>query len=154
MNEPWKVSLLGGLRLLCGEQTVTRFKSQRTGALLGYLAYYLRQQSHSREALIELFWPDTSSLEAGRNSLSVALSSLRHQLEPPGTPAGSVLRADRYAIGLNPAAVTTDVQEFEDSLGRAEKTGSATERVQRLSGALALYSGALLPGYYDEWIAP
>ena len=43
-------------------------------------AYHLRQVQ-SREALIELCWSE-SSMESGRASLSVSLSSLRCQLEP------------------------------------------------------------------------
>ena len=57
----------------------------------------------------------------GRHRLSVALSSLRQELEPPGVPDGAVLETDRVLVGLNPATVTTDVAEFEAALrGAAE----------------------------------
>jgi predicted ATPase/DNA-binding SARP family transcriptional activator len=150
MNGPWRITLFGGLCIQQDERVITRFKSQKVGALLAYLAYHLRQ-IHSREVLIDLFWPD-SALEAGRNSLSVALSTLRHQLEPPGTPANAVIRADRFSVGLNPAAVMTDVAEFEKAAHMAAKAASATERMQLLVQAVALYPGRLLPGYYEEWI--
>jgi predicted ATPase/DNA-binding SARP family transcriptional activator len=157
MNQSWRITLLGGLRVERGEeaadkQVITRFKSHKVGGLLAYLAYHLRQ-AHSREVLIEMFWPD-SPPEQGRNSLSAALSSLRSQLEPPGTPAGAVIRADRYSVGLNPATVTTDVAEFQATLKDAAKAGSATERAQCLGRAIDLYQGRLLPGHYDEWITP
>ena len=84
MDAPWRVTLLGSLRLEQGERSITRFYTYKYGALLASLAYY-RDRAHSREALIEMFWPE-GDLKAGRNSLSVALSSLRHQLEPPGVP--------------------------------------------------------------------
>ncbi len=100
MNEPVRINLLGELQVKQGERVITRFKSQKIGALLAYLAFHLHSM-HSREVIIDLFWPE-SALEAGRNSLSVALSTLRNQLEPPGTPANAVLRADRFSIGLNP----------------------------------------------------
>ncbi|HZP80865.1 MAG TPA: hypothetical protein VFB21_04435 [Chthonomonadaceae bacterium] len=150
MSALWHISLLGSLRVQCGEQSITRFKSQKIGALLAYLAYPLRQ-AHPREALIDLFWPE-SSLEAGRASLSTALSSLRHQLEPPGTPAGLVLRADRYSVSLNPAAVTTDVSKFEAALKAAERAEVPTDRTQLLAQAADLYRERLLPGYYEDWI--
>src|SRR5581483_11686083 len=105
----------------------------------------------SARALIDLFCPE-SSLEAGRNSLSVALSSLRNQLEPPGTPANAVLRADRFSVGLNPAAVTTDVLEFERALQQSAQADSAAERTQLLAQAADLYQERLLPGYYEDWI--
>src|SRR5262245_60445395 len=107
MDEQWRISLFGGLSAARGDQAITRFKSQKIGALLAYLAFY-RGVSHPREVLLGLLWPE-SPPTAGRNSLSVALSSLRHQLEPPGTPAGAVLKADRATVGINPAGVTTDV---------------------------------------------
>src|ERR1051325_2145776 len=103
MSEPWQIILLGGLSAQRGEQVITRFKYQKVGGLLAYLAFHLRPM-HSREVLVEMFWPEGNP-ETARNSLSAALSSLRHQFEPPGTPAGTVLRADRYSIGLNPAMV-------------------------------------------------
>src|SRR5437868_2005863 len=82
MNEAWRITLLGGLRAERGEQVITRFKTQKVASLFAYLAYYLRQ-THSREILIELLWPESEVLTL-RNSLSVALSSLRNQFEPPG----------------------------------------------------------------------
>src|SRR5205807_4846441 len=122
-----RIVLLGGLRIEQGDRVITRFRTQKTGALLAYLAYY-RERSHPREQLIELLWPE-AELGSGRNSLSIALSSLRHQLEPPGVPHGAILRADRSSIQLNPEAVTTDVAEFEAALRKAAQAGSANERV-------------------------
>jgi len=150
MNEPWRVTLLGGLRAEQNDHVILRFYTYKIGALFAFLAYY-RQQAHSRDALIEMFWPD-SDMKAGRASLSTALSSLRNQFEPPGTPAHAVLRADRFSIGLNPNVVITDVAEFENAVRAATKANGATERVQRLSGALDAYAGRLLPAYYEEWI--
>src|SRR2546426_12736738 len=89
----WRIELLGGLRAVHDQTIVSRFRSQKTASLLAYLAYYPRRQ-HAREVLIEMLWPE-SDLDAGRNSLSVALSSLRRQLEPPGIRSGSVVIANR-----------------------------------------------------------
>ena len=141
---------MGGLRAEHGETVITRFRTQKFGSLLAYLAFH-RLQVHSREFLIAMLWPDAEE-KAGRANLSVALSSLRHQLEPPGTPAGAVLRADRFSVGVNPAAVTTDVAEFEVAIRAAANTGSVTEQAQHLARALDLYRGRLLPGQYEEWI--
>src|SRR5689334_18626104 len=98
MEARCRIELLGGLRVWQGERAITRFRTQKTGAVLAYLAYYL-PRPHPREVLIELFWPE-STPEAGRQSLSMALSSLRHQLEPPGIPANTILLADRLTLGL------------------------------------------------------
>lgn len=150
MNDPWQITLLGGLRAQQGERVITRFKTQRVAALFAYLAYHPRQV-HSRELLMELLWPESDSPTL-RNSLSVALSSLRHQFEPPGVPQGTVLRADRFSVGLNPAVVETDVVRFERALQAASRAGSSLERAQYLTEAVDLYGGPLLPGFYEEWI--
>ena len=110
MDPRCRVELLGRLRVTQGEREVTRFRTQKTGALLGYLAYHL-ERSHPREVLVELLWPGTSPL-AGSQSLRGALSSLRRQLEPPSIPSGTLIQADRFSVRLNPDAVVTDVAEF------------------------------------------
>src|SRR5438034_952414 len=97
----WRIELLGWLRVARGDWTITRFRSQQTAALLAYLAYHSRR-SHPREELIELLWPERDR-STGQNRFRVALCSLRHQLEPPGVPSGSVLAADRATVRLNPA---------------------------------------------------
>src|ERR1041385_6409603 len=105
MNVHWRVQLFGGLRASQTGRTIARFRTQKTGGLLAYLAYHLGH-SHSRETLIELFWPD-SEPESGRHSLSLALSSLRSQLEPPGASSGTAIVAARYSVELNPDSVRT-----------------------------------------------
>ena len=59
-----------------------------------------RQRGMLREMGIELFWPEIAPA-AGRNNLSKALTSLRHQLEPPGVPTGAVLVTDNASVRLN-----------------------------------------------------
>src|SRR5438552_16994346 len=106
MMHPIRTELFGGLRLCLGNQVVTRFRTHKTGELLAYLAYF-RERVHPREILIDLLWPD-DDIDAGRHSLSTALSSLRGLLEPAGSvPDGTVLRTDRYTVGLNRETATT-----------------------------------------------
>src|SRR5438309_4773237 len=136
MFEPWRIELLGWLRAAQGGRVVARFQTQKTAALLAYLAYH-RRRSHPREALVELLWPGCEP-EAGRNSLRQALSSLRRQLEPPGVPAGAVIVANRGSVELNPAAVTTDVAELEAALEAAARARDAAERAQAPERAAGL----------------
>lgn len=154
--QPWHIQLFGSLRACQntpqGERIVTRFRSQKYGALLAYLAFH-RGHSHPREVLIELLWTDSPSPESGRHRLSLALSSLRAQFEPPGIPAGSIIIADRLSVELNPDAFSTDVQSFEDALRLAARVPDDERRLQRLVEAADLYGGQLLPGYYEDWIA-
>lgn len=151
MNERYRVELLGDLRLQSAERTICRFYTRKAGALLAFLAYY-RNRRHSRDALAEMLWPDAEPA-AGRLSLRVTLSSLRRQLEPPGMPTGSVLFADRFCVGLNPAAVTTDAAEFEAALASVQNATRSSEHVaEALIGAVALYGGELLSGYDESWV--
>jgi DNA-binding SARP family transcriptional activator len=150
MATAWRIDLLGGLRVQCGERGVTRFPTQKTGGLLAYLAYYDRHP-HPREALIEQLWPEID-LDAARASLRVALSSLRHLLDPPGAPDGTLLIASRAALSLDPSAFTTDIAEFEAALQAAARIDRAVERAGLLSRAIDLYRGELLPGHRGDWI--
>ncbi len=149
MQTVWRIELLGCFQATQGRQTISRFATAKTAALLAYLALFPRSV-HPREELVDLFWPD-SDLDAGRNSLKQALASLRRQLEPPGTPSGSVLITDRMSVRLNPVMATADVAEFEAALKSAEKTTDVHRRLSLLATALELYRGELLPGFYDEW---
>jgi len=142
--------MLGQLRACHTARTINRFSTQKTGLLLAYLAYY-RKRVHPREELAELFWPD-SDVEACRTNLRVALLSLHRQLEPPGTPAGSVLMCQRTCVQLNPQVITTDVADFEAALQAAWLEDDPIQQAHYLSEALNLYRGVLLPGFYEEWV--
>ena len=150
MDAGWRIELFGGLRAQQEDRVVTRFRTQKTGLLLAYLAYYL-QRSHRREQLIELLWPEGEP-QAAHTNLRVLLRLLRRQLEPPGVPAGSVLVADRTAVRLNPEAITTDVAEFHAALQAAQHVGGSTEQTELLARAVERYQGELLPGYFEDWV--
>src|SRR5688572_15737230 len=152
LQGPWRIELFGGLRAVQGDRVITRFRTEKTGVLLAYLAVH-RERSFSREELIELLWPE-ADIDHGRMSLRTALSSLRRQLEPPVTAAFGVLAADPSQVRLNPAAIQTDVAEFERALESASEAQDDAERARLTATAAALYRGELLSGYYDDWIVP
>jgi predicted ATPase/DNA-binding SARP family transcriptional activator/class 3 adenylate cyclase len=150
MDAPWRIELLGWLRATRGDQVLRRFRMQKAGLLLAYLAYY-PHRSHTRAELIELLWPECEP-EVGRHNLRQALFSLRRQLEPPGVTCGTVILADRASLRLIPAAVSTDVAQFQAALQAAGRTSRSTERARRLTEAVELYRGELLPGYHEDWV--
>lgn len=152
MDARCRIELFGGLRVRQGERVITRFRTQKTASLLAYLAYFLTR-THPREVLIELLWPENLP-KAGRQSLSMALSSLRHQLEPPDIPSGTIIQADRLKLCLEPAAVTTDVSEFEALTQAGMQAAGEEERISLLAAAADLYQGELLHGHYENWICP
>lgn len=142
-----RIALLGNVRVCLPDREITRFRTHKTGALLGCLALCLPARLN-RETLVERFWPGLE-MEAARNNLSTALSSLRAQLEPPDTK-GRILLADRMQVGLNPEAVITDVMEFERLLDAARLAAGEETHIELLEQALALYRDGLMPGCYDD----
>ena len=145
----WRVQLLGGVRAEGLDRVVERFPTQKTTALFAYLALHA-ERPHPREELLDLLWPD-APLEATRNRLNQALSSLRRQFEGPEADFGSVLLSDRLTVQVNPALVVTDVSAFESgrSAARVPEPGL---RFRRLREALGRYGGDLLPGLYEDWV--
>ncbi|MBC8142601.1 MAG: tetratricopeptide repeat protein [Armatimonadetes bacterium] len=152
----WNMYLLGGLRLCCGKRVETRFRTQKTGALLAYLALF-PARTHPREELALRFWEDDADDE-GRASLRVALNSLRKQLETPDNAAGSLLVADRVTIGLRREAFVTDVARFEEALAQAARVyrtdpQNHAAHLAHLTDATTIYTAPLLPGFYDDWVS-
>jgi predicted ATPase len=139
-NTLWLVRLFDGPVLEdTSGNVVRRFRSQRVGALLAYLALHLGQPC-PREELYEALWPDEDTLVVA-NRLRVALASLRRQMEPSGIPFGSVIDvSDAGRVRLRAETVWCDIAAFE----RAWRTGQKEE-------AARLIGGVLLPGYYDAW---
>lgn len=140
----WRIELLGGLRARRGDGVVERFRTHKTGALLGILAY--ERRPHTRLALIEELWPDCGA-ESGRNNLRLALAALRRTLETAPDERGYFLQADRALVSL--LHVETDVAELESLLRTA---ATAPDPVPALERAIELYRGELLAGFYENWI--
>jgi predicted ATPase/DNA-binding SARP family transcriptional activator len=150
MTPLWHIQLLGGFRLRCGDEEITRFRTRKMAGLLAYLACY-SDRTHSRERLQELFWPE-ADLDAARNSLNVALNALRKPLEPVGTASGSVLIADRTHVQLNPRAIVVDVHTFAADVQRGLTAPEGPDSVAALTTAVATYAGPFLPDQYDNWV--
>ncbi|HEX8235214.1 MAG TPA: BTAD domain-containing putative transcriptional regulator [Abditibacteriaceae bacterium] len=167
MAQLWRIELFGGLRAhrlephqagmqaakqpRTAPQSIERFASRQAGALLAFLTYYSRP--HDRDILAEVLWPEHDP-QHSRAHLRVVLSSLRRMFEPDDVPGGAVIVSDRNTVGLNFENVTSDVAEFEASLQSAAQDSSPAQQNLHLMRAVDLYNGALLPGYYEEWIVP
>lgn len=136
----WRVKLFEGPRLTGADGQERRLRSQRVGALLAFLCLRLGRDC-PREEVAEALWPDEDP-QVTANRLRVALTALRHLLEPPGTPPGSVVDTSRVGfLRLRPESLWCDLSAFEQALQRGE-----------LHEAARLASGPLLPGFWDEWI--
>jgi DNA-binding SARP family transcriptional activator/TolB-like protein/cytochrome c-type biogenesis protein CcmH/NrfG len=130
-REAAELRLLGGFELLSRDKTAIELPTRKSRLLLAFLASP-PGQSHSREKLAGLFWPDTQE-EQARGSLRYALAGLRNALTPLAIDSG------RDEITLSPGCLCIDV----DQLARAA-SGSAPP------GALdagLIYRGEFLDGY-------
>ena len=136
--------MLGGFRVHIGDRVLTRFTTQKAAALLSLSR--LPSVPQPRDLLVEVLWPGGLP-EAGRGSLSQALSTLRRQLEPPGVPAGAIIVSTKTHVSLNPEAMQTDVVDFEKAVRKAPLGAGRAERIQTLHDAVELYRGELLPGF-------
>lgn len=149
MNPHCRIELLGGLRVYQEERLITRFQTQKTAALLAYIALH-KGRSFPREFIAELLWPDGDPT-AIRNRLNQAVSSLRRQLHPPGSDPGYVIDADHSKISINPKTITTDVEDFFAAIKRAQDCETEEDEMPALEAAVAAYGGDFLDGYYEEW---
>jgi predicted ATPase len=141
VSQLWRIQLFEGPQLLTAEGVALhRFRSQRVGALLAYLALHLDRPC-PREELAEALWPEEDPLVTA-NRLRVTLASLRKQLEPPGVAFGSVLDVSHARrVRLRADAVWCDTRALEQAL-----------KAQDDAHAAALAVGTLLPDYYDSWV--
>jgi DNA-binding SARP family transcriptional activator len=144
------IDLLGRVRAYSGAKRVPIPLTRQCATALAYLAA-TRGQFHSRDHLIECFWPDAGG-PRGRANLSSAMWRLRRTLEPEAIllvhPLGD--------IGIDRAApVHLDSELFEKNLAPAfaTKEGALSAAALRtLLQALELYRGEYMPGWYDEWV--
>lgn len=142
------IEMFGGLRLFMPGKERMEIVPQQTGALLAYLALHLDRQ-HLREELAEIFWPDKDA-ETARMRLRHTLHILRRQLEQSPFEKDSILLTTRSTVRLNPLYIRTDVTAFEEAILAAGRACEAEKRIEYLTGAVHLYQGELLLGYYLE----
>ena len=99
--------------------------------------------THRREKLAGMFWPDTSD-ENARKNLRQELWRIRKALAGQQSSENDYLLADEITLGFNRnAEYWLDVSQLE----RPDLDLPA------LLSNLSAYTGELLPGFYEDWIA-
>jgi len=104
-------------------------QQRKTLALLALLAA-AGKSGLARDKLVAYLWPDADA-EHARGLLKQACYALRRDLHQPDLVLGTT------QLVLNPAIIASDVQAFEDALGRRDD-----------AAAVALYVGPFLDGFY------
>jgi predicted ATPase/DNA-binding SARP family transcriptional activator len=128
---------------------------RKSVSLLVYLA--ITKQSHTRETLAGLFWPDEGQ--------SIALGNLRRALyRITHTCNEELFIATRHTVELNnQVAIWTDVELFQEHVaacsGGNNPIGDVDDPcIHRLQQAVGLYTGDFMAGFslpdapaFDEW---
>jgi DNA-binding SARP family transcriptional activator/pimeloyl-ACP methyl ester carboxylesterase len=148
----WKLTLFG-VPTLERDGRPQYIPRRKTKALLAYLA--VTQQSHSREALVALFWPEYSQRQ-GYADLSRNLSTLRK------TMGDDYFLSDRISVALNEQADWwIDVVDFRRQLDACRHMATAElddDCRHKLATAAGHYQADFLAGFtlpgcpaFDEW---
>lgn len=140
--EKVEIRLFGGVDVAVDGERVKGFRSQKTLALLAYLA--VQQRPLSRDQLAGLFWPDVPQ--------SDALGHLRRALHNLTKNIPDRLDVDRRSVALSPrAGLWVDIWAFE-------ATGADSEAIEQT--AVSLAAAPFLEGVFlddcpevDRWIA-
>lgn len=148
-----------GFQVTVEKRPLTRFYSQKTRALLAYLAATAGQQ-HQRSHLSGLLWPDYSEKRARRN-LSQTLTSLRKDLGE----GASLLQSSHRTIRLaNEDGLVVDVLDFaagQTAVRQHDHTDLLTcpTCTQTLQKTADIYSGPFLNHFaiddsplFENWI--
>lgn len=161
MSRLW-LHLFGSFQARIAEQPMTGFDSDKTRALLAYLAV-LATLVHPRAALIGLFWANSTE-QAARRNLSQALFNLRHLLGDQETNQPFLL-VTRESVQFNPQSDHwLDVAVFTSLLDECRlhphtQLSACAACAERLTQAVKLYAGPFLPhlaiadsAEFEEWV--
>lgn len=155
------LSVLGMLQVFLDGRPVVGFESNKTRALLAYLAVEA-DQPHSRDELAGLLWPDQPD-QVARNNLRQTLANLRHAIgDQTADPA--FLSVTREIGQFNAGSdVWLDAGEFTDLLTACDKhvhrrPETCKSCARRLLQASELYRGNFLEQFFlndstafEEW---
>ena len=152
-----QLRVLGAFELTIGGVPVDHFAVRpRARKALHMLALHVGRSVH-RDVLMQAVWPD-SRPDAGRRSVHVAISSLRHLLEPDARRGQSLLLprlGDSYSLAL-PVGSRCDLLDFQAALASARTarlSGDMPAEHASLYRALSCYGGDLLPEDGSaEWV--
>lgn len=146
--------LLGNFQVARGGQVVTGFTYDKVRALLAYLI--LEPGEHRREALGEMFWPETRG-DSSRSNLRRCLFVLRQALGDD-TARESLFAGGRSTLSL-PRSPRWDCDVLRFLAPPANDPGSQGNTQEDMTSRVAAYGGALLAGFclpdapeFENWL--
>lgn len=149
---PAHLRLLGTFDLTDGDGAVVTINSPRAQSLVAYLAVH-RGMPTSRRQIAFLMWPDSSEAQARNN-----LRQLLYQLRLAWPDADPFLTAPTNELMLRSGSgLVVDIDEYDEAVAVASAADHGSDPVGLrtvMERAAGLYRGELLPGSYEEWVAP
>jgi DNA-binding SARP family transcriptional activator len=147
-----RIRMFGGLTLEAGGEPLPPIASRTARSLLAYLVAH-RHTAPTRDLLAGMFWPDMVESQA-RRRLSHALWQIQSVLSEAADLDGYI-EVSPTTIRFNGDAgawVDADVFEAAVALVKRDDETDRAETLDRLVGAVRLYTGDFLAGFYDDWI--
>ncbi len=136
---------LGGIEIRWADQPISLPPTMKSQSLLAFLILH-RHRPQPRDRLADLFWGERPERKA-RQSLSTALWHIRRVL-----PHTEMLTSTAHTVQIRSVAdLWVDAEQFEHLMSTLP-SGHTEARIKQLQDALDLYRGALLEGFYDDWL--
>jgi DNA-binding SARP family transcriptional activator/transposase len=151
-----RILCLGAFQLHVRGERIDGWRPGKALSLFQYLVNH-RERPVSREALIEVLWPDPEALAAS-TSLKVAIHAVRQTIAQASADKGA-LTVRTHPTGYQLEALDTwvDVEEFERCCATARRLdalGLNAEASARYAEASALYRGDFLSDAWEDWVLP
>lgn len=158
-SAPVAIRTLGGFAVLRDGEPAPRsaWQSRKARDLLKMMIAR-RGRMTARDVHMDALWPDADP-SALSNRFSVALATVRSVLDPDKRfDSDHYVVAGDDAVGLDLTHLDVDVERFlaDADAGLAlSRSGRASEAIERLAEAEALYGGDFLEeNPYEEWTTP
>jgi DNA-binding SARP family transcriptional activator len=149
------IHLLGPMQVTLDGQPVTRFETEKTRALLAYLAVEA-DRPHRRDFLAEMLWPERPPGAAGAN-LRHTLAGLRRAIGDTSAVPPCLLAARRTIQFNNASDAWVDVRAFRSFLRCAQAADLPS--VHSLEEAVGLCRGTFVQDVsvtdcaaFEEWL--
>jgi DNA-binding SARP family transcriptional activator len=149
----YRFKLFGRFAAFHGDDMVIDLERSKAQDLLCYLLLH-RGRPHHREDVASVFWGDFTTAQS-RKYLRHAIWQLQKALDQASAGGPQLLLVEPEWVHLNEQADTwLDVEVFEQGFNLVKSTpsmGLEPQQDQALREAIALYSGHLLQGWYQDW---
>jgi len=147
-----RIKLFGNLLISFEGRPVTAINTNRLQSLIAYLILH-GEAPQPRERLAFLLWPASSESQARTN-----LRQLIHHLKRALPAECNMLETTHFDVRWREdATCAIDLSEFQRAIAEATSARmekNAAREIEALTTAAQLYEDDLLPGLYDEWLAP